>query len=271
MSNSGVRILIVGDIVGKPGRRAVRDLLDGLIDIHQIDLTVANAENAAGGFGITYDSVSELFDAGVDIMTTGNHVWDKKEALDLLDETESVLRPANYPPEFPGKGMCVPSTPGGVKIAVINLSGRVFMNALDCPFRTADELLRTVAGEVSCKLVDFHAEATSEKRALSIYLDGRVSALFGTHTHVPTADERILPGGTAYITDVGMTGNEEGSVIGIDFEAAKYRFLTQMPSRFTLAKGTPVLNGAVITLDSGTGRALDIQRVSRSLGRSVSP
>ncbi|GBE15266.1 MAG TPA: TIGR00282 family metallophosphoesterase [Proteobacteria bacterium] len=271
MTNSGVKILVIGDVVGKPGRRAVRELLDGLIDTCRIDLTVANVENAAGGFGITYDSLTELFDAGVDVMTTGNHVWDKKEALNLLESAEYVLRPANYPPGVPGKGWCVARTPGGVEVAVLNISGRVFMSALDCPFRRADDFLEKDAPGIACTLVDFHAEATSEKRALSIYLDGRVSALFGTHTHVPTADERVLPGGTAYITDVGMTGNDEGSVIGIEYEAARCRFLTQMPSRFNLAKGIPTLNGAIITLDPGTGRALSIQRVAKSLDRSVSP
>jgi metallophosphoesterase (TIGR00282 family) len=270
MSDSNLTILFIGDVVGKPGRKAVVELLDGLVDRHNVDLVVANGENVAGGFGLTADSTAELFDAGVHLLTTGNHVWDKKEALELLDETEDILRPANYP-EAPGAGYRVIKTPGGTKVAVINLEGRVFMSDILCPFRTADSILGELPDDISCIVVDLHAEATSEKRAMGIYLDGRVSALVGTHTHVQTADERVLPGGTAYITDLGMTGNEEGSVIGIDSKAALYRFRTQMPARFDLAKGEPVLNGAVINLDPDSGKAVDIQRVSIPLGRRVAP
>jgi len=271
MSESTVNVLFIGDVVGKPGRRAVRDLLDGLIDAYNIDLVAANAENAAGGFGITYETAAELFDTGVNVLTTGNHVWDKKEAIPLLKEAEHILRPANYPVDTPGKGICTVSTPGGVEITVLNLSGRVFMPSIDCPFQRIDELLETLSGRTKCIVVDFHAEATSEKRAFALYLDGRVSAVLGTHTHIPTADERILPLGTAYISDLGMTGNEEGSVIGINYDAAIYRFQTQMPVRFDLARGVPVLNGAVISIDASSGRALSIERVTRSLNRSVSP
>ncbi|MEE8546811.1 MAG: TIGR00282 family metallophosphoesterase [bacterium] len=269
--DNSIKILFIGDVVGKPGRVAVRELLDGLIDSYKIDLVAANAENVAGGFGVTAQTVSELFDYGVNVLTTGNHVWDKREAEPLLNEVENLLRPANYPPAAPGSGFCTVSTPGGVDVAVLNLSGRVFMECVDCPFRTADSVLEKIDESTSCVIVDFHAEATSEKRAMSIYLDGRVSAVLGTHTHIATADERILPGGTAYITDLGMTGNEDGSVIGINYEAAKKRFLSHIPTRFDLAKGIPVLNGAVLTIDADSGRAESIERISRSLDRSVSP
>lgn len=272
MSTSNtIRILFIGDVVGKPGRVAVRELLDGLIDSYEIDLVAANAENVAGGFGVTAQTVSELFDYGVNVLTTGNHVWDKREAESLLNEVEYLLRPANYPPAAPGSGFCTVSTPGGVNVAVVNLSGRVFMECVDCPFRTADSVLEKIDESTSCVIVDFHAEATSEKRAMSLYLDGRVSAVLGTHTHIATADERILPGGTAYITDLGMTGNEDGSVIGIKYEAARKRFLSHIPTRFDLAKGIPVLNGAILTIDADSGRAESIERISRSLDRSVSP
>ncbi|MEE8320012.1 MAG: TIGR00282 family metallophosphoesterase [bacterium] len=269
--DNSIKILFIGDVVGKPGRVAVRELLDGLIDSYKIDLVAANAENVAGGFGVTAQTVSELFDYGVNVLTTGNHVWDKREAEPLLNEVENLLRPANYPPAAPGSGFCTVSTPGGIDVAVLNLSGRVFMECVDCPFRTADSVLEKIDESTSCVIVDFHAEATSEKRAMSIYLDGRVSAVLGTHTHIATADERILPGGTAYITDLGMTGNEDGSVIGINYEAAKKRFLSHIPTRFDLAKGIPVLNGAVLTIDADSGRAESIERISRSLDRSVSP
>jgi len=266
-----IRVLFIGDIVGRPGRKAVREMLDSLIDRNRIDLVVANAENVAGGFGITPDSADELFEAGVHVLTTGNHVWDKKEALDLLEEDERIIRPANYPPGVPGKGFVKVRTPAGYPVIIVNLSGRVFMDSVDCPFRKADEILQGLGPKHGCVIVDFHAEATSEKRALGLYLDGRVSALVGTHTHIQTADERILPGGTAYITDLGMTGNEEGSVIGIDANAARRRFLSQMPVRFNLAKGVPDLNGVLLEMDAGSGRAVSIQRVTRSLGRPVSP
>ncbi|MDF1535227.1 MAG: TIGR00282 family metallophosphoesterase [bacterium] len=267
-----IRVLFIGDVVGKPGRVAVRELIDSLVDHHHIDLVAANAENAAGGFGITSETAGDLFSAGVHLLTTGNHVWDKKEALDLLANEERIVRPANYPPGAPGLGLVTVKTPGGVPVTVVNISGRVFMDNVDCPFRTMDRILEDLAGAGGkCVVVDFHAEATSEKRAMALYLDGRVSALLGTHTHIQTADERIMPGGTAYLTDLGMTGNGDGSVIGIDFKAARYRFLTQMPARFDLAKGVPVLNGAFVEMDTATGKALSIQRVTKSLDRSVSP
>jgi metallophosphoesterase (TIGR00282 family) len=266
-----VRVLFIGDVVGKPGRIAVRDLLDGLVDKYNIDMVAANAENTAGGFGVTADTTQELFAAGVHILTTGNHIWDKKEACELLADTDRIIRPANYPDGAPGVGVTTVKTPGGVPVTVVNLSGRVFMDNLDCPFRKADEILSGLDPKLRCVLVDIHAEATSEKRALGLYLNGRVSAVLGTHTHIQTADERIMTDGTAYISDLGMTGNEDGSVIGIDFKAARHRFLSQMPTRFHLAKGVPVLCGALIDIDADSGKAVAIERISLSLGRSVSP
>lgn len=270
-SSNTVRVLFIGDVVGKPGRVAVRDLLDGLVDKYNVDLVIANAENAAGGFGVTADTAEDLFATGIHALTTGNHVWDKKEALKLLAASDRILRPANYPPDVPGVGFTTIETPGGVPVTIVNLSGRVFMDNMDCPFRKADEILSNLDPKLRCVVVDLHAEATSEKRALGLYLDGRVSAVLGTHTHIQTADERIMTGGTAYISDLGMTGNEEGSVIGINFKAARYRFLNQMPTRFDLAKGVPVLCGALVEIDTNTGKAVFIERISRSLGRSVSP
>jgi len=270
-SGNTIRVLFIGDVVGKPGRVAVRDLLDGLVDKYNVDLVAANAENAAGGFGVTADTAQDLFEAGIHILTTGNHVWDKREAQELLAKSDKILRPANYPPGVPGSGVATVETPGGIPVTILNLSGRVFMDNMDCPFRTADEILSGLDPELRCIIVDLHAEATSEKRALGLYLDGRVSAVLGTHTHIQTADDRIMPGGTAYISDVGMTGNEEGSVIGIDFKAARFRFVSQMPTRFDLAKGVPDLCGALVEIDVGTGKAVTIERISRSLGRSVSP
>lgn len=274
MSNSSseiVRVLFIGDVVGKPGRVAVRDLLDGLVDRYNIDLVAANAENAAGGFGITAETAEDLLASGIHVLTTGNHVWDKKEALELLPGNDQVLRPANYPPDAPGIGLAIVKTPGGIPVVIVNLAGRIFMDNLDCPFRKADEILSNLDPKHQCVVVDFHAEATSEKRALGLYLDGRVSAVLGTHTHIQTADERIMAGGTAYISDIGMTGNEEGSVIGIDFKAARYRFMRQMPTRFDLSKGAPTLCGVVLEIDTDTGKAVAIERISVPLGRNVSP
>ena len=198
-----VKILFIGDIVGRPGRQIVRDALPRLIDQHMIDLVIANGENAAAGFGLTPDVVSELFSLGIDVLTTGNHVWDKRDGLVCLEQEPALLRPANYPVDAPGRGVGVFKTPAGLSVAVVNLEGRVFMGNLDCPFRKADAILAELGSEQRIIFVDFHAEATSEKGALAAYLDGRVSAIVGTHTHVQTADERVLPGGTAFISDVG--------------------------------------------------------------------
>ncbi|NJC89135.1 MAG: TIGR00282 family metallophosphoesterase [Desulfuromonas sp.] len=255
-----MKILFIGDIVGRPGRQMIARHLASLVDRHLIDLVVANVENAAAGFGVTPDVVAELFDAGIDVMTTGNHIWDKKESFPILEQEERLLRPANYPPGLPGKGWGVFRTSADVPVAVINLEGRVFMNNLDCPFRAADAILDGLPGMPPIVLVDFHAETTSEKGALGTYLDGRVSAVLGTHTHVPTADEHLLPGGTAFISDVGMTGSRD-SVIGIRKELSVERFLTQLPVRFEVAKKEPMLCGVVVTVDEATGRALGIERI----------
>lgn len=255
-----MKILFIGDIVGRPGRQLVRDALPRLVDQHTIDLVIANAENAAAGFGLTPDVVAELFGTGVDVMTTGNHVWDKRDGLVCLEQEPALLRPANYPPGAPGHGVGVYETAGGLPVAVVNLQGRVFMGELDCPFRKADEILDHLGPEQKIIFVDFHAEATSEKGALGAYLDGRVSAVVGTHTHVQTADERVLPGGTAFISDVGMTGARD-SVIGIRKELSVQRFMTQMPVRYEIAKNDPMLCAVVIDVDEVTGVARQIERV----------
>ncbi len=255
-----MKILFIGDIIGRPGRQIVRDALPRLIDQHLIDLVVANGENAAAGFGLTPDVVSELFSLGIDVLTTGNHVWDKRDGLVCLEQEPALLRPANYPAEAPGHGFGVFKTPAGLSVAVVNLEGRVFMGNLDCPFRKADAILEELGSDQKIVFVDFHAEATSEKGALSAYLDGRVSAVVGTHTHVQTADERVLPGGTAFISDVGMSGARD-SVIGIRKELSIQRFMTQMPVRYEIAKKDPVLCAVVVSIDESTGKATGIERV----------
>lgn len=255
-----MKILFIGDIVGRPGRHLVRDALPRLIDQHMIDMVIANGENAAAGFGLTPDVVGELFDMGIDVLTTGNHVWDKRDGLVCLEQEPALLRPANYPGEAPGRGCGVFRTAANLSVAVINLEGRVFMKDLDCPFRKADELLKGLGPKQRIILVDFHAEATSEKGALAAYLDGRVSAVIGTHTHVQTADERVLPAGTAFISDAGMSGARD-SVIGISKELSIQRFITQMPVRYEIAKKDPVLCGVVVTIDEATGKATGIERV----------
>lgn len=256
-----VKILFIGDIVGAPGREAVARDLHRLIDRYRIDLVVANGENAAGGFGITEDKAMELYSLGIDVLTSGNHVWDKKESYQFIQREDRLVRPANYPPGTKGRGSIVVRTAGGVSVGILNLEGRVFMNSLDCPFRTADKEIEQLKGQTNIIFVDFHAEATSEKVALGWHLDGRVSAVVGTHTHVQTADERILPGGTAYITDAGMTGSSD-SVIGVKKELAIGRFLTQMPIRFEVAKKDIRLNGVVVAIDEMSGSAVSIERIS---------
>jgi metallophosphoesterase (TIGR00282 family) len=255
-----VKILFIGDIVGRPGRQIVRDALPRLVDQHMIDLVVANGENAAAGFGLTPDVVTELFSLGIDVLTTGNHVWDKRDGLVCLEQEPALLRPANYPAGAPGHGVGIFKTPAGLSVAVVNLEGRVFMGNLDCPFRKADAILEELGSDQRIIFVDFHAEATSEKGALAAYLDGRVSAVVGTHTHVQTADERVLPGGTAFISDVGMSGARD-SVIGIRKELSIQRFMTQMPVRYEIAKKDPVLCGVVVSIDESTGKATGIERV----------
>lgn len=255
-----MRVLFIGDVVGKPGRRMLTRHLDSLVGRHHVDFIVANAENAAGGFGVTPDVVSELLDLGIHCLTSGNHIWDKREAYDLLEEQPALLRPLNYPAACPGNGVYVGQTAGGLKVAVLNIMGRVFMPPCEDPFRRVDEALSQLDPTIRIIIVDFHAEATSEKVAMGWYLDGRVSMVLGTHTHVPTADGRILPGGTAHQSDVGMTGPYQ-SVIGVMAEDVLKRFTTGMPTRFRTAKRGAELHAALVTLDEKTGRATDIQRL----------
>ncbi len=255
-----MNILFIGDVIGRTGRRALSDRLHRLVDEHQVDLVVANGENAAAGFGLTAPIAMELFDLGVDVITSGNHIWDKREVYDYLDREERLLRPANYPPGLPGNGAGIFATSAGIKVGVINLEGRVFMNNLDCPFRAADRLIEELRQQTPIIFIDFHAEATSEKMALGHYLDGRASAVICTHTHVQTADERVLPGGTAYMSDAGMTGSSD-AVIGMRKEQAIEKFLNQVPVRFEVAKKDPFVCGILISIDEETGRALAVRRI----------
>ncbi len=250
--------LFLGDIIGKPGRRALKKFLPVLLEKYSPALVVANGENAAGGIGITPDICRQLL-AQVDVLTSGNHIWDKREAVDYLDQEPRLLRPANYPSPNPGKGTYVFETKEGFEVAVLNLQGRVFMEPIDCPFRTADRELKLLKGKNTITIVDFHAEATSEKQAMGWYLDGRVSAVIGTHTHVPTADEKILPDGTAFITDVGMVGGYQ-SVIGLKKEQAIQRFLTSRPQRFEPGKLGLFFSSVFIEVDTQTGKAISILR-----------
>jgi hypothetical protein len=259
-----MRVLFIGDIVGKPGRRAVREFLPSLISKLKIDLTIANCENAAGGFGITEKVAQELFSYGIEIMTSGNHIWDKKEAVGYIEKEDRILRPLNYPPSVPGRGSIILSV-NGLKVAVLNLSGRVFMHHMDCPFRRVDEELEKLKDKASIVLIDFHGEATSEKIAFGYYVDGRVSAVIGTHTHVQTADEQILPGGTAYITDVGMTGPVH-SVIGVEVKDIIEKFITQMPKKFNTAKGEAMFSGVIMEIDPASAKAKSIKRLLLKTG-----
>jgi metallophosphoesterase (TIGR00282 family) len=253
-----VKILFIGDIFGSPGRRIVADHVADIVKTNQIDLAIANAENAAGGFGITPAIAEDLFALGLDVLTSGNHVWDKREVYDYLNRQPRLLRPANYP-EGPGHGLVTVKARNGVECAVLNLQGRTYMPATDCPFRKADCLLSQIHPAVTVRFVDFHAEVTSEKMALGWYLDGRVSAVVGTHTHVPTADTRILPGGTAYQTDCGMTGPYR-SVIGVDTETILQRFLSGLPVRMEAAKHGVELHSVIVDVDEETGKARAIRR-----------
>jgi len=253
-----MRILFVGDIVGKGGRRVLREQLQCLQSSHQVDFTIVNVENSAGGFGVTPGIGRQVLDLGVDVMTSGNHIWDQKDIYPYLDREAKLLRPANYPAGLPGSGVITTHSQIGVPVAVVNLQGRVFMPNIDCPFQTADKILDRLSGEVSVIVVDFHAEATSEKMAMGWFLDGRVSALVGTHTHVPTADARILPGGTAYITDVGMSGSYE-SVIGMSREGAVERFLSGLPGRLQPETSQPRLSSAILDIDASSGKASAIE------------
>ncbi|MDR1917360.1 MAG: TIGR00282 family metallophosphoesterase [Synergistaceae bacterium] len=258
-----MRILFVGDIFGRPGRSILKEKLPELRSTEgPFDFIIVNCENAAAGFGMTERLMDELFAEGVDIMTSGNHIWDKKEFVPVLDRESRMLRPANYPPGSPGLGWGIYEKHGG-KLGVINLQGRAFMPPIDCPFRRTDAILEEMNASVI--LVDFHAEATAEKIALGRYLDGRVSALVGTHTHVQTADESIMPGGTAYITDVGMTGGQ-GGVIGNSFDSVLPKFLYSIPAKFEVEESMPKLHGVVIDIEDETGRAFDIKRISVGSG-----
>jgi metallophosphoesterase (TIGR00282 family) len=252
-------VISVGDVFGEPGRRAVQMLLPKLKKQHEADLAVVNVENSASGFGVTPLIARTFLEQGVDVMTSGNHIWDKKEIIEYIGKENLLLRPANYPPGTPGAGSIVIKA-GPHKVAVLNLMGRVFLPQLDCPFRKANEEVERLRAETPIIVVDMHAEATSESQAMGWHLDGRVSAVVGTHRHVQTADERLLPKGTAYITDLGLTGPVD-SVIGVDPELALGCFLSQMPNRFEPAKGPAMLQGAVIRIDPETGRGLSIERL----------
>ncbi|MDD2703326.1 MAG: TIGR00282 family metallophosphoesterase [Candidatus Omnitrophica bacterium] len=259
-----MKILFIGDIVGSPGRNAVSRLLPGLKEELSLDFVAANAENAAGGSGITGRVAAELFDAGADVLTSGDHIWKKREIFDLVDTEPRLLRPVNFPEGSPGAGWGVFKTRKGFTVGVVNVQGRVFMEALECPFKTAMKAVETIARDTRVIIVDMHAEATSEKVALGWYLDGKASAVLGTHTHIQTADERILPSGTAYITDVGMVGPYD-SVIGRRVEDVLARFITAIPTRFEVAQDNVQVHGVVLDIDERTGRACSIERIQRKV------
>jgi len=260
MTTGDFRILFVGDVFGSPGRAALAALLPALKDELQPHLTIVNGENSAAGFGITAKLAAEIRSAGADVITTGNHVWDQKQFLEEIAAEELLLRPQNFPPGAPGTGYCTVEA-DGERVLVMNVMGRLFLTDIDDPFRAADAVLQAEP-EVRISLCDMHAEATSEKSAMGWYLDGRVSAVVGTHTHIPTADHRVLPGGTAYVTDVGMVGPRDG-IIGVDREAPLKRFLTGVPHRFEVASGPVTFNSVLITINRPTGRATSIQRIDR--------
>jgi 2',3'-cyclic-nucleotide 2'-phosphodiesterase len=258
-----MKILFIGDIVGKPGREIIRKGLRTLVEYYDVDLVIANAENAAAGFGVTKDIGDTLLEAGVQVMTSGNHIWAKKEVIEYMGTQPRLLRPANYPAGVPGRGSYVAQTSDGRAVGVINVMGRVFMQSIDDPFTIVLKEIEALRGRTKVIVVDFHAEATSEKVAMGWHLDGKVTLVVGTHTHVQTADERVLPNGTAYITDAGMTGPHD-SIIGMEREPSLARFLNGMPTRYEPATGNPRLNGVIIEADDKTGRALSIARVSHS-------
>ena len=259
-----MKLLFIGDIVGKPGREIIRKGLRGLVEHFDVDLVIANAENSAAGFGVTKDIGDTLLEAGVHVMTSGNHIWSKKEAIDYIGTEPRLLRPANFPASVPGNGSYLARSADGRTAGIVNVMGRVFMQQLDDPFVAVVREIEALRTRAKVILVDFHAEATSEKAAMGWYLDGKVTAVIGTHTHVQTADERILPKGTAFLTDVGMTGPHD-SIIGVEIEPALSRFLNGMPSRFEPATANPRLNAVIIDADEKTGRAEDIERLSYSL------
>ena len=252
-------ILVIGDVIGRPGRNTVSKLLPDLQQQYRFDLVVANAENAAGGIGLTSTTAKELFDAGIDVLTSGNHIWVQKEIIPYLDGEMSILRPLNYPPGVPGRGYIVTG-----RVLVVNLIGRTFMNDLDCPFRAMDKLLAELKHKPPIIVVDFHAEATSEKMAMGRYLDGRVSAVLGTHTHVGTIDAQVFPQGTAYVTDIGMTGPID-SIIGDDTEEVIRRFLTAIPHRLSVGTGKTMFNAVMVKVAEDSGRAISIERIYREV------
>lgn len=255
-----INVLMVGDIVGNNGIKVVKELLPSLIEEYDVDFVIANGENAAGGNGITYDIVDELFSFNIQVITMGNHVWDKKEIINFIDSEPRLIRPANYPPGTPGKGYIIYELTEDIQIAVINLAGIVFLQSLQSPFLMVDNLIKEIKDITPLIIVDFHGEATSEKVAMGYYLDGKVTGVLGTHTHVQTADERILPKGTAYITDVGMTGPRD-SILGVKKELVIKKFLSQMPVRFEVANGIGQFNGVVLTIDPFSGKATNITRI----------
>jgi len=255
-----MKVLCIGDIMGEPGRRAVARAMPRLVAQHQVDIVMGNGENAAGGFGITPELAEELFDLGLSVITTGNHAWDKKEAVGYFAREPRLLRPANYPPGVPGQGGAVVETAGGERLAVLQLMGRAYMPMIDCPFQTAKRELARLKQDTPAVIVEMHAEATSEKMAMGHYLDGDVTAVVGTHTHVQTADDQILPRGTAYITDIGMTGPLH-SVIGVKKEMAIEKFLTGMPRRFEVASGPSVFCAVLLELDARLGKPVAFERI----------
>src|SRR3989338_1985977 len=263
-----MKILVIGDIVGNPGREAVRALVPQLRRRHDLDLVVANCENIAGGAGVTPKTAQELFGSGVDFLTSGQHIWRYKEIMPYLNQEPRLIRPANYPPGAPGAGAGIIAARDGTKVGVLNLVGRVFLETVDCPFRAAQREVERLRRETPVILVDMHAEATSDKIAMGWYLDGQVSAVVGTHTHIQTADERVLPKGTAYLTDLGMTGPYD-SVIGQRKEKIIERFITGLPTRFEVASDEVQLTGVVLDIDEKTGKANSIQRIQRSIDGTV--
>ncbi len=256
-----MNILVIGDVVGRPGRKAISTFLSRIIKEYDITFTIANAENAAGGRGLSRKVMEELLNSGIDVLTMGNHVWDNKEIFDFVDDQPRLIRPANYPGYCPGEGYRVFLAGFNMKIAVINASGRIFLPPLDCPFQVVDDIVSEIKDKADAIIIDFHAEATSEKLAFAHYFDGRVTAVLGTHTHIQTADERILPKGTAYITDLGMTGPSD-SILGMDKEQVIKKLLTQRPVRLEVAKGPVQLQGVVLNLDKDADKVLNIRRVS---------
>jgi metallophosphoesterase (TIGR00282 family) len=259
-----MNVLMIGDIVGRPGREVIKELLPQIKERYKIDFVVANGENAAGRKGITPKITEEFLSYGIDLITTGDHVWSKKQVLEIIDEEERILRPANYPPGTPGRGSVILKTSKGVLVGAINLLGRVFLSTLDCPFRVGMKEVEKLREKTPLIIVDIHAEATSEKIALGWYLDGQVSAVIGTHTHVQTADERILPEGTAYLTDVGMAGSCD-SVLGIDRGRVIRRFLTQMPVQFEVARENLQLSAVLVKVDPESGKSENIERLQIKL------